>query len=165
VRVLWSDSLNPVSQKKRGFLSFTHYQWLEKEGQDMAKASKVKQLSFSMPNKVGLLMEVTSALANAKINIEAICAYEWEDEASFMIITDKNAKAKNLISKMGARVGVEDVIAIEVPNKAGQLHAAAKKIGAAGIDIYYLYGSPAKGKMTLIFKTENDKKALNALTK
>ena len=131
----------------------------------MAKASKVKQLSFSMPNKVGLLMEVTSALANAKINIEAVCAYEWEDEASFMLITDKTPKTKNVISKMGVKVEVEDVISLEVPNKVGQLHNAAKKIAAAGIDIYYLYGSPAKGKMTLIFKTENDKKALKALAK
>jgi hypothetical protein len=131
----------------------------------MAKASKVKQLSFSMPNKVGLLMEVTSALANAKINIEAVCAYEWENEASFMLITDKTTKTKNVISKMGVKVEVEDVISVEVPNKVGQLHNEAKKIAAARIDIYYLYGSPAKGKMTLIFKTENDKKALKALTK
>jgi hypothetical protein len=132
----------------------------------MAKASKVKQLSFSMPNNVGLLMEVTEALGKAKINIEAVCAYAWEElEASFMIVTNNNIKAKNVISKMGAKVDVEDVIALEVPNKVGQLHKAAKKIATAGIDIYYLYGSPAKGKMTLIFKTENDKKALKVLAK
>jgi hypothetical protein len=132
----------------------------------MGKASKVKQLSFSMPNNVGLLMEVTEALAKAKINIEAVCAYAWEElDAYFMIVTDNNTKAKNVISKMGAKVEVEEVIALEVPNKAGQLNKAAKKIATAGIDIYYLYGSPAKGKMTLIFKTENDKKALKALAK
>jgi hypothetical protein len=132
----------------------------------MVKASKVKQLSFSMPNNVGLLMEVTEALAKAKINIEAVCAYAWEElEAYFMIVTDNNTKAKNVISKMGAKVEVEEVSALEVPNKVGQLHEAAKKIATSGIDIYYLYGSPAKGKMTLIFKTENDKMALKALAK
>jgi hypothetical protein len=132
----------------------------------MAKASEVKQLSFSMPNNVGLLMEVTETLAKAKINIEAVCAYAWEElEAYFMIVTDNNIKARSVISKMGAKVHVEEVIALEVPNKAGQLNKAAKKIATAGIDIYYLYGSPAKGKMTLIFKTENDKKALKALAK
>jgi len=132
----------------------------------MVKASKVKQISFSMPNNVGLLMEVTEALAKAKINIEALCAYAWEElEAYFMIVTDDNAKAKKVISKMGAKVEMEDVVALEVPNKVGQLHEAAKKIATSGIDIYYLYGSPAKGKMTLIFKTENDKRALKALAK
>jgi hypothetical protein len=132
----------------------------------MTRASKVKQLSFSMPNNVGLLMEVTEALAKAKINVEAVCAYAWEElEAYFMIVTDNNTEAKKVISKMGAKVKVEDVIALEVPNRVGQLHKAAKKIATAGVDIYYLYGSPAKGKMTLIFKTEHDKRALKALAK
>ena len=132
----------------------------------MAKASKVKQLFFSLPNNVGLLMEITEALAKAKINVEAICAYAWEElNASFMMVTDNNTKAKKVLSRMGAKVELEDVIALEVPNKVGELHKATKKIAFAGIDIYYLYGSPAKGKMTLILKTENDKKALKALAK
>ncbi len=131
----------------------------------MSKVSKVKQLSFSITNKVGLLMEVTEALATAKINIEAIYAYKWENEASFMIVTNKNAKAKRVISMMGAWVDVDDVIALEVDSKVSQFHKAVKKIATAGIDIYYVYGSPSKGKMTLIFKTENDKKALKALQK
>jgi len=132
----------------------------------MAKASKVKQLFFSLPNNVGLLMEITEALAKAKINVEAICAYAWEElDASFMMVTDDNTKAKKVLSKMGAKVELEDVIALEVPNKVGELNKATKKIAFAGIDIYYLYGSPAKGKMTLMVKTENDKKALKALAK
>jgi len=132
----------------------------------MAKASKVKQLFFSLPNNVGLLMEITEALAKAKINVEAICAYAWEElNASFMMVTDNNTKAKNVLSKMGAKVELEEVLALEVPNKVGELNKATKKIAFAGIDIYYLYGSPAKGKMTLILKTENDKKALKALAK
>jgi hypothetical protein len=132
----------------------------------MAKASKVKQLFFSLPNNVGLLMEITEALAKAKINVEAICAYAWEElDASFMMVTDNNTKAKKVLSKMGAKVELEEVLALEVPNKVGELNKATKKIAFAGIDIYYLYGSPAKGKMTLILKTENDKKALKALSK
>jgi hypothetical protein len=132
----------------------------------MAKVTKVKQLNFAMPNNVGLLMEITETLAKAKINIEAIAAYGWEElEASFMMVTDDNAKAKKVLSKMGAKVDMEDAIAMELPNKVGELFKATKKIATAGIDIYYLYGSPPKGKMTIIFKTENDKKALKILAK
>jgi hypothetical protein len=130
----------------------------------MAKATRVKQLNFTMPNNVGLLMEITEALATAKINIEAIAAYGWEElEASFMMVTDDNVKAKRVLSRMGAKVDMEDAIAMELPNKVGELFKATKKIATAGIDIYYLYGSPPKGKMTIIFKTENDRKALKAL--
>jgi hypothetical protein len=125
---------------------------------------KVKQLSFSLPNRIGLLSELSSFLTAAKINIEAICAYGMGDEGYFMIVTDNNAKAKKVISQMGAEVKVEEVIAVEMPNKVGQLRQAAKRISDAGVDIDYVYGSPVQGKMTVIFKTADEKKALKALT-
>ena len=131
----------------------------------MTKAMKRKQLSFTLPDRIGLLSEVTAFITAAKINIEAICAYGMGDEGYFMIITDNNIKAKEVISQMGVEVKAEDVIAVEVPNKLGQLQQVAKKISDAGIDISYIYGSPVKQKMTLIIKTANDKKALKALAK
>ena len=129
----------------------------------MTKAMKLKQLSFTLPDRIGLLSEVAAFITAAKINIEAICAYGMGEEGRFMIITDNNAKAKKVLSQMGAEVNSEDVIAVEVPNKIGQLQQTARKISDAGIDIAYVYGSPVKNKMTLIFKTANDKKALKAL--
>jgi hypothetical protein len=131
----------------------------------MAKATKMKQLSFSLPNKIGLLSELTSFITAAKINIHAICAYGMGEEGYFMIITDDNAKAKKVISHMGAEVKTEEVVAVEVPNKMGQLQQVAKKISDAGIDISYVYGSPVKSRMTVILKTADDKKALKALSK
>jgi hypothetical protein len=47
----------------------------------------------------------------------------------------------------------------------GQLRQAAKQISDAGVDIHYIYGSPVKGKMTVIVKTADDKKAMRALNK
>jgi hypothetical protein len=129
----------------------------------MAKAMRIKQLSFSLPNRIGLLSELSSFLTAAKINIEAICAYGMGDEGYFMIVTDNNAKAKKVIAQMGAEVRVEEVIAAEMANKVGQLRQAAKQISDAGVDIHYVYGSPVKGKMTVIFKTADNKKALKAL--
>jgi hypothetical protein len=131
----------------------------------MANAVRLKQLSFTLPDKIGLLAEVTAFVTAAKINIEAICAYGMGDEGYFMIITDNNTKAKKVIANMGAEVQTEDVIAVEVPNKMGRLQQVAKKISDAGIDISYIYGSPVKQKMTLVIKTANDKKALKALAK
>jgi len=131
----------------------------------MAKAMKMKQLSFSLPNRIGMLSELSSFLTAAKINIEAICAYGMGDEGYFMIVTDNNSKAKKVISQMGAEVKVEDVLAAEVPNKVGQLREVAKKISDADVDVHFVYGSPVKGKMTLILKTADDKRVLKALKK
>ncbi len=132
----------------------------------MAKAVKVKQITFTLSNKVGLLCDVTCSLADAGVNIEAICAYEMGKKAYFMLMTDNNAKAKNALARdLKAKVETEDVLCIEMPNRVGQLEKVAEKFAEAGIDILYLYGSPGAGRTaTIVFKTENDRKALKVLT-
>lgn len=130
----------------------------------MAKAKKVKQLSFTMENRVGLLSEITIAIADAKVNIEAICAKEFEDKASFMLIADSVAKAKKILAKLGIEICEEDVMSCEMPNKAGELQKVAKKIADAGIDINYMYGTAGGGKSSIcIFKTADDKKAIKII--
>jgi len=129
------------------------------------KVTKAKQLSFSLPNKVGLMFEVAAAIAAEKVNLEAICAYEMEDQGWFMLIADNTAKAKRAISKLTKEVQADDVFYVEVPNRPGQLEAVSRKISDAGIDIEYIYGSPGKGRAAvLVFKTANDRKALRALS-
>ena len=99
----------------------------------MAKAVKAKQLIFSLPNKIGLLSEVATAIAAANVNIEAVCAYE-RGYGYFMMVTDNNAKAKRILSKMGAEVHVEDVLSLEVPNKVGQLEKVAKIVRSGELE-------------------------------
>lgn len=132
----------------------------------MAKAKKSKQLSLTMPNRVGLLSEVTTALSGAKVDIRAICAYAMEDKAYFMLLTDSNAKAKKALSSAGAQIAEEDVVTVEMLNRVGELQKVAKKIADAGIDISYMYGTAGTGKSSIcVFKTADDKKAIKVINK
>jgi len=132
----------------------------------MAKAKKSKQLSFTMANKVGLLSEVSRAIASAKVNITAICAYEMENEAEFMLITQSNEKVKKALSPLKVKIEEEDIITVEIPNKVGELQKVAKKISDARIDIYYMYGTAGTGKSSIcVFKTADDKKAIKVINK
>jgi hypothetical protein len=132
----------------------------------MAKVKKSKQLSFTMTNKVGLLSEIGTALAGAKVNITAICAYGMENKAYFMLLTESNAKAKKALSPLRVEIEEEDVITVEIPNKVGELQKVAKKIADAGIDIYYMYGTVGTGKTSVcVFKTANNNKAIKEINK
>ncbi len=132
----------------------------------MAKARKVKEISFNMSNKVGLLSEVTTAVAGAKVNITSICAYAFENDATFMLTTDSNAKAKKALTPLGVTIEEKDVVAVEVPNKPGELQKVAKKIADGGIDIEYMYATAGKGKTaTCVFKTADDSKAVRVINK
>ena len=132
----------------------------------MAKARKVKEISFTMSDKVGLLSEVTTAVAKAKVNITAICAYAMENSATFMLTTDSNTKAKKALAPLSVTIEEADVVEVEVPNKSGELQKVAKKIADGGIDIQYMYATAGKGKTaTCIFKTADDSKTIKVINK
>ncbi|HSB07570.1 MAG TPA: hypothetical protein VLK23_20515 [Thermodesulfobacteriota bacterium] len=132
----------------------------------MGRARKVKEISFTMSNKVGLLSEVTTAIAWAKVNIAAICAYAMDNDAYFMLTTDSNAKAKKALAPLGVTLEERDVVEIEVPNRAGELQKVAKKLADAGIDVEYMYATAGAGKTaTCVFKTADDKKTIKVISK
>jgi hypothetical protein len=132
----------------------------------MTRARKVKEISFTMPNKVGLLSEVTTAVAGAKVNITGICAYAMENIAYFMLTVDSNAKAKKALASLGVAIEEKDVVEVEMANKPGELQKVAKKIADAGINIDYMYGTAGKCKTpTCIFKTADDQKAIKIIRK
>jgi hypothetical protein len=137
-----------------------------KEGTTMTRARKVKEISFTMPNKVGLLSEVTTAVAGAKVNITAICAYAMENSAHFMLTVDSNAKAKKALALLGVGIEERDVVEVEMPNKSGELQKVAKKIADAGINIEYIYGTAEAGKMApCVLKTSDDQKMIKIINK
>ena len=132
----------------------------------MAKARKVKEIGFSMPNKVGLLSEITTAIAGAKVNITAICAYGMENAAYIMLTTDGNAKAKKALAPLGVAIEEKDVVEVEALDKPGELQKVAKKIADAGIDIEYMYATASSGKKeTCIFMTSDNAKVVKVINK
>jgi hypothetical protein len=132
----------------------------------MAKGRKVKQLSFTLPTRAGLLSDVTDALAKARVNITAICAYEMAKNAYFMLTTDSPARARKCLTFLRIGLEEEDVVVVEVPNKVGELQKVARRISEAGINIDYMYGTAAAGRSsTCVFKTSDDKKAVKVVNK
>lgn len=132
----------------------------------MAKARKARQINFTMPDRAGLLSEITAAVAGAKVNITAICAYGMEKTAYFMMTTNSNAKAKKALSKLGVKSKEDDVVAVEMPHRVGELQKTAKRIAEARVNIIYMYGTASGGKASIcIFKTSNDKKTISAINK
>jgi len=132
----------------------------------MAKAKKIKQLVFTLPNRAGLLSEVSTALARAKVNINVITAYEMDKKAHFMLAIDQNAKAKKALAKFKIKAKDDDVFSVEMPNRVGELQIVAEKISDAGININYMYGTIGSGRSAIcVFKTSDDRKAIRVINK
>ncbi len=132
----------------------------------MTKAKKVKQLTFSMPNRAGLLSEVATAVAAAKVNIYAICAYEQEENAYFILTTESIAKSKKALAKLKIKTKEDDVVVVEMPNKAGELQKVAEKIADAEININYMYGTIGTGGDSVcVFNTSDNRKVISVINR
>ena len=133
----------------------------------MAKAKRAKQISFSMKDRAGLLSEVTNAVSGAGVNITAVCAYAMNKRAYFMMTSESNARAmKALGKKLRLKPRDEDVVAVEISNRAGALEAVADRLAEAGINIFYMYGTTSTGRVsTCVFSASDNAKAIRVINK
>ena len=83
-----------------------------------------------------------------------------EDSKQFALVrllTSDIDKSLDLLTKGEYVYDIAPVMAIELDNKPGTLAATAEKIGTAGVNISYVYGSvsPSDGKTLFVFCPED----------
>jgi len=132
----------------------------------MTNAVMGKQLMISVDNRVGALAEASRIIADAGINLIAICGYVIDNKGFILFVTEDSAKAKGLLKSKKYDVREEEVVLVSLDNQPGTLKALTEKIASIGIDITLLYGSAdEKGKASkIVIISENNKALLAAVT-
>jgi hypothetical protein len=127
----------------------------------------VEQISIFLENKAGRLLEVTRALASAKINIRALSLADTSDFGILRLIVDDNEKAKAILKEHGLTVGRTNVVAVEVADQPGGLDRILQVLSEAGINVEYMYAFVQRDEAnaTLIFRFDRTERALEVLQK
>jgi len=132
----------------------------------MAKAKKVKLISFALPNKVGQLATVAELVAGAKLDIKGFQAVEAGESAEFKLAVKNTAKAAKALGPLGVQTKEEDALCVQMVNKQGRLQRVARKLADAGVNIRSSWATAFTGKTaTCILLTSDDKKAIATLSK
>ena len=124
------------------------------------------QFSIFLVNKPGVLAQVTTALAKAKVNMIAMTLVDSSEHGVLRIVcTDEADKVRRVLARAHDQFTETEVLALDLSNKPGAFAAAAEKLAAAHININYAYctGGAHGGKTTAIFKVADLKKALRVL--
>ena len=124
------------------------------------------QFSIFLVNKPGVLAQVTTALAKAKVNMIAMTLVDSSEHGVLRIVcTDEADKVRRVLARVYDQFTETEVLALDLSNKPGVFAAAAEKLAAAHININYAYctGGAHGGKTTAIFKVADLKKALRVL--
>ena len=125
----------------------------------------IKQLSVFVENKPGSLMEVTSKLTEAHINIRAVASFDTPEFGILRLVVDKPTEAKGYLTERGFIVRVNDVIGAELEDKQGNLNQMLAVLAENSINVRYIYsfvireGRPP----VLVFSTDDYEKAASIL--
>lgn len=128
---------------------------------------KVKQLSLFLENKPGALRRPVQLLADAQFNILTLALADTQQFGILRMIVRDWERAGQLLEKNGFVVNVTDVVAIEVPDKPGELAEILGVIEKARVNIEYLYGFTLREerKGLLAFRFDDPDKAIAILQK
>lgn len=122
------------------------------------------ELRVITPNEPGILGRVLGTLANSGVNLLALQARSVQDKGVFLLLTSDNKKAETCLKALGYEVTRNEVLTVLIDDRVGAGAEIGALLGNAIIDIDYCYGSSAgMGKALLVFRTSDNKKALETL--
>ncbi len=133
-------------------------------GQKLHNVKLETELRVITPNEPGILGRVLSTLANAGVNLKALRAQSEKKKGIFLLLTSDNKKAEKCLRELGYAVDTNEVVTVEIDDRIGAGAEIGALLGNAVIDVDYCYGTSAgTGKALLVFKTNNNKKAVETL--
>ena len=125
----------------------------------------IRQLSVFVENKPGSLMDVTSKLTEAHVNIRAVATFDTPEFGIRRLVVDKPAEAKGYLTERGFVVRVHEVMGVELEDKKGNLNQMLAILADGKININYIYSFEIReGKApVMVFDTDDFEKAAQIL--
>lgn len=125
----------------------------------------IRQLSVFVENKPGSLMDVTSKLTEAHVNIRAVATFDTPEFGILRLVVDKPAEAKGYLTERGFVVRVHEVMGVELEDKKGNLNQMLATLADGKININYIYSFVIReGKApVMVFNTDDFEKAAQIL--
>jgi hypothetical protein len=121
-----------------------------------------KQFTIALENKPGELASLCGKFSKNNVNIEAISVINTQEMGFVRIVADNAEKAS--VSLKGYNSAKEEVAAVKITNKPGELAKLARTLSENDINIEYTYGSAAgSGDSVLILKVSDISKAQQVL--
>jgi hypothetical protein len=128
-------------------------------GEQMPRATELK---IRVDDRPGILGEVAAALGAKKVNLRAVNAWVEGTQGVLRMVVDKTAAAKKALAEKGWAVEEREVLELDLADKPGELGKAAAKLGAAGINIQYVFVGTVGGRKVAAFLGVPDVKAAMA---
>ena len=125
----------------------------------------IRQISVFVENQPGSMMNVTSVLTEAGVNIRAISTFDTPEFGIMRLVVDDPVRAKSSLTEKGFVTRVSDVIGVELKDEQGNLNQMLKILADGKINIDYIYSFVIRdGKApVMVFHTDDFEQAEKVL--
>ncbi len=124
-----------------------------------------KEITVVAPDRVGLIADVSEALAESNVNIDSISAESSAGNAIIRIIVAKAAqkKAAATLEKAGFHVVESNMLVVELPDKPGELARVSRRLAENGIGLKNVFILEKERGKTILALKVSDYDAAKAL--
>ena len=112
--------------------------------------AKVTQITILLDNKPRALAKFCSILGRAEVNILALLAPEVRGKGKVRVWVDRPDEAMDALRSAKIRFSEEEVVVMELENRAGSFGEVAERLGRSSINIKYAYSATAEGSVKAI---------------
>lgn len=126
---------------------------------------KIKQLSVFLENKPGHLESICRHLADAGVNILTLSLADTQQYGILRLIVEDCELAQQTLASTGCVVRVTEVVMTEVEDRPGGLATILKVVGAAGVNVEYMYAFTFRShnQAVFVFRFDNPDLAIETL--
>lgn len=111
-------------------------------------------------NEVGVIADISRALADASINIETISAKALGDKGVITLTTDDDDASLRVLTDAGFKASADDSLMLSLRDEPGALAKIAERFKEAGINIQTLHILDRReGHTTIAVSTDNRERA------
>jgi hypothetical protein len=126
--------------------------------------AKTTQITVAAESRPGVLAKVSRALADAGVNIVALCAGETAGRGKIRMVVSDPARAKQVLTAAKIRCAEEGALLLSLEDRPGALARVTERLAVAKINIKCAYattGGSASAQVVLV--VANPEKAERAL--
>ena len=126
---------------------------------------KLKQISVPIENSRDRLYELTQALENKGITLWALTLVDTGDYGELRILVSDVVTARQILLQKEIPGRVDEVVAVEIENRPGQLTKLIARLMDADIKIKYSYAYAGvnQGKRVMVFCFNDNERAIQIL--
>ena len=114
-------------------------------------------------NEVGVIADISRALADEGINIETISAEALDEKGVVTLTTDSHDDALRVLTDAGFKTVSDDSLVLRLPDEPGSLAKVAERFKDAGVNIQSLHIVERRGDHTIVALSADDRARAEAL--